>query len=181
MRTRFFSLLTLLMVGAIGMKAQNNKVLVAYFSYSGNTREVANQIKELTGADLFEIKTIKPYPTEYQPCIVVAKEEMEKNARPEIKGKVDNMAQYDVIFVGGPSWWHTAPMAVLTFLESYDLKGKTVIPFCTHESKEDGIFAAIEKATPHSTHLKGFDCFGHEVKSAKPKVEKWLKEIKVIQ
>lgn len=181
MKAKLIVFLSLLLTGGISMYAQNSKTLVAYFSYSGNTREIANQIKELTGGDIFEIQTVKPYPAEYQPCTEVAKKEMEENARPAIKGKVENMERYDTIFVGCPSWWHTAPMAVLTFLESYDLSGKTVIPFCTHESKEDGAFAAIEEATPDSKHLKGFDCFGHSVKSAKPKVEKWLKEIKIIK
>lgn len=181
MKTKIIALITLLAIGGLNMYAQNNKTLVAYFSYSGNTRQVATYIQNLTGGDLFEIQTVKPYPAEYEPCTVVAKEEMESNARPAIKGKVDNMQQYDTIFIGCPSWWHTAPMAVLTFLESYDLSGKTVIPFCTHESKEDGAFAAIEKATPQSKHLKGFDCFGHTAKSAKPKVEAWLKEIAIIK
>lgn len=182
MKTRFFTVIASLLIGAMScVYAQGGKTLVAYFSYSGNTRQVANQIKELTGADIFEIQTVNAYPAEYKPCTEVAKKEMEENARPAIKGRVADMAQYDVIFVGCPSWWHTAPMAVLTFLESYDLSGKTVIPFCTHESKEDGAFAAIEKATPKSTHLKGFDCFGHSAKSAKPQVEAWLKEIGVLR
>ena len=181
MKTRIVTFIALLIMGGTSLYARENKTLVAYFSYSGNTREIAGYIKDLTGGELFEIQTVKPYPAEYEPCTVVARKEMESNARPPVKGKVNDIRQYDTIFIGCPSWWHTAPMVVLTFLESYDLSGKTVIPFCTHESKEDGAFAAIEKATPNSRHLKGFDCFGHAVGSAKPKVEAWLKEIKVIR
>lgn len=153
------------------------KILVAYFSYSGNTRKLAQQIQKLTGGDLFEIQTVKAYPKEYTPCTEVAKKEKEDNARPELKTKVKDMKQYQVVFVGCPSWWHTAPMAVFTFLESYDFAGKTVIPFCTHESREDGAFAAIEKLTPKSRHLKGFDTHGNSVDNDEPKVKKWLKEI----
>lgn len=153
------------------------KILVAYFSYSGNTRKLAQQIQKLTGGDLFEIQTVKAYPKEYTPCTEVAKKEKEDNARPELKTKVKDMKQYQVVFVGCPSWWHTAPMAIFTFLESYDFAGKTVIPFCTHESREDGAFAAIEKLTPKSRHLKGFDTYGNSVDNDEPKVKKWLKEI----
>lgn len=181
MKTGIITFAALFVMGGASLHAQEGKTLVVYFSYSGNTREIAGYIKDLTGGDMFEIQTVKPYPTEYEPCTEAAKKEMESNARPPIKGEVNNIRQYDTIFVGCPSWWHTAPMAVLTFLESHDLSGKTVIPFCTHESKEDGAFAAIEKATPDSEHLKGFDCFGHAAKSSKPKVEAWLKEIKAIR
>lgn len=153
------------------------KILVAYFSYSGNTRKLAQQIQKLTGGDLFEIQTVKAYPKEYTPCTEVAKKEKEDNARPELKTKVKDMKQYQVVFVGCPSWWHTAPMAIFTFLESYDFAGKTVIPFCTHENREDGAFAAIEKLTPKSRHLKGFDTYGNSVDNDEPKVKKWLKEI----
>lgn len=153
------------------------KILVAYFSYSGNTRKLAQQIQKLTGGDLFEIQTVKAYPKEYTPCTEVVKKEKEDNARPELKTKVKDMKQYQVVFVGCPSWWHTAPMAIFTFLESYDFAGKTVIPFCTHESREDGAFAAIEKLTPKSRHLKGFDTYGNSVDNDEPKVKKWLKEI----
>lgn len=157
------------------------KVLVAYFSYSGNTRKLARQIQQLTGGDLFEIQTVKAYPKEYTPCTEVAKKEKEENARPELKTNVENMGQYQVVFIGCPSWWHTAPMAIFTFLESYDFAGKTVIPFCTHESREDGAFAAIEKLTPKSEHLKGFDTYGNNVDNAGPKVKNWLEEIGMLK
>lgn len=169
--------------GAMGAQTDSQErtkktdILIAYFSYSGNTRKLARQIQELTGGDLFEIQTVKEYPKEYKPCTEVAKKELEENARPPLKTKVKNMDQYKIVFIGCPSWWHTAPMAVFTFLEGYEFSGKTIIPFLTHESREDGAFAAIKKLTPKSKHLKGFDTFGSRVDKATPEVQKWLKEI----
>ena len=116
------------------MSLKGKKTLVAYFSWSGNTREAAQYIAQKTGADEFEIIREKPYPVEYNACTEDAKAEKEAGERPAIKGKVENMAQYDVVFVCVPVWWYTAPMPVFTFLEQYNLKGKTVIPFCTSGS-----------------------------------------------
>lgn len=111
-------------------EAAGGKILVAYFSYQGHTAGVAREIAAQTGGDLFEIKPVTPYPG-YDECLDVAKAEKNNNARPAFEGNVENMADYDVIFVGYPIWWYDAPMIVLTFLESNDLSGKTVIPFAT--------------------------------------------------
>lgn len=105
----------------------SGKILVAYFSYQGHTANVAREIAAQTGGDLFEIKPAMPYPG-YDECLDVAKAEKNNNARPSIDGRVENMADYDVVFVGYPIWWYDAPMIVLSFLESYDFSGKTVIP-----------------------------------------------------
>ena len=114
--------LLLTMMAMIGMSysamAQKPKVLIAYFSWSGNTKEIANQIQEITGGDLFEIKTVTPYSSNYNQCVETAKQEKEKNTRPAIQGKVANMSDYDVVFIGYPNWWGTMPLAVLTFMES---------------------------------------------------------------
>ena len=120
----------------------DSKILVAYFSRAGenyqvgvvekgNTKIMAEIIAEETGADLFEIKTVKPYPEGYQECTELAKAELESDTRPEIVGKVEDMSKYDTIYLGYPIWWSDLPMAVYTFLESYDFSGKTIIPFCT--------------------------------------------------
>lgn len=111
--------------------ASSGKVLVAYFSHTGNTQKVAELIQSKTGADIFRIETATPYPTAYRETTELAKQEKATNARPALKNTVPDMAQYDVIFVGYPIWWYTAPMAVATFAESYDFTGKTVITFCT--------------------------------------------------
>lgn len=107
------------------------KILVTYFSHTGNTEKVAQLIQSKTGADIFKIETATPYPSVYRETTELAKQEKADNARPALKNKVENMAQYDVVFVGYPIWWYTAPMAVATFADSYDFSGKTVITFCT--------------------------------------------------
>lgn len=150
------------------------KVLVAYFSWGGNTKHVAEYIARQTGGTLFRIEPQTPYPTEYQPCTEVAKEEKEKNARPAIKGKVDDMAQYDVVFIGCPVWWWTAPMIINTFTESYDFKGKTVIPFCTYAATyRDETLQKIVDLTPAANHLKGFGAVNNSTEG----IDEWLKEI----
>lgn len=132
------------------------KILIGYFSHTGNTRKTANQIHELVGGDIVEIKTETPYPTNYNECADLAKREKESNARPKLSTKVADMNSYDVIFVGYPIWWYTAPMAIHTFLESYDLSGKTVIPFCTSGGSDVAeSMDAIKNLCPNSTVLQG--------------------------
>ena len=164
------------------MSLKGKKVLVAYFSWSGNTKYAAQYIAKKVGADEFEIIREKPYPTEYTPCTEDAKAEKEAGERPAIKGKVENMAQYDVVFVCVPVWWYTAPMPVYTFLEQYNLKGKTVIPFCTAYSGPSSTLKDIVKATPNSDHRDGIcivtkeqNAQGMESKTAR--IDKWLGEI----
>ncbi|WP_371380994.1 flavodoxin [Sporomusa aerivorans] len=139
-----------------GSNKSGKKILIAYFSHTGNTRKAANQIHELVGGDLVEIKTEKPYPTNYNECTDLAKQEKETNARPKLATKVTDMSSYDVIFVGYPIWWYTAPMAIHTFLEAYDLSGKTVIPFCTSGGSDVAeSMGAIRSLCPNSTVLQG--------------------------
>ena len=161
---------------------KGKKVLVAYFSWSGNTKDAAQYIAQRLGADEFEIIREKAYPTEYDPCTEDAKAEKEANERPAIKGAVENMAQYDVVFVGVPVWWYTAPMPVFTFLEQYDLKGKTVIPFCTCYTAEYETLNDIVKATPDSEHRDGLTIVTKEMgaKGMDKKhgeIDQWLTKI----
>jgi len=129
------------LIGGLSVNAQEKnvpaiapgaKILVAYYSYSGNTKEVAEAIHEKVGGDLFEIKAEGTYPEEYRPMTVQAKKEIADGYRPKLTTSVADMAQYDVVFVGSPNWWGTITPQVSSFLESYDLSGKTVIPFITH-------------------------------------------------
>ena len=124
--------------------SDGTNILVAYFSRAdenynvgtiekGNTQIVAEYIADEVGADSFHIETVTPYPADYDDCCDVAKQELSDKARPEIQGGVENMEQYDIVFLGYPIWWGDMPMAVYTFMESYDWSGKVVIPFCTHE------------------------------------------------
>lgn len=111
--------------------SDETKILIAYFSKTGTTEEAAREIQETAGGDLFEITVADQYPSSYQSTVDRARRELDQNARPELSSRVENMEDYDVILLGYPIWWHTAPMAVNTFLESYDLTGKTILPFCT--------------------------------------------------
>lgn len=114
------------------MNSENAKILVAYYSYSGNTKEVAEAIQKKTGGNLFEIKTEGTYPDEYRPMTEQAKQEIQDGYRPKLTTSVADMAQYDIVFIGSPNWWGTITPQVSSFLESYDLSGKTIIPFVTH-------------------------------------------------
>ncbi len=148
------------------------KILIAYFSKTGHTEKVAQEIQKQVGGDLVKIETVKPYPDDYKTTTEVAKAEKDNDERPEISTKIDNMNDYDVIFIGYPIWWHTAPMAVYTFLESYDLSGKTVIPFCTSGGSDiSESMPAIEKLCADSTILKGLTA--NDIDDVAP----WLKEI----
>lgn len=126
--------------------------LIAYFSRAdenytsdgiknlsvGNTEVVANIIHDLTGADLFKIKPVKSYPKDYHETTHLAQIELNNNARPAIKNKLTNTEEYDIIYLGYPNWWGTMSMIVLTFLESINLTGKIIKPFCTHEGSGMG-------------------------------------------
>ena len=175
-------------------KGQGKHILVAYFSRTGdnyavgniakgNTHIVADMIAEAVGADTFEIKTLKDYPANYKECTEVANNELEENARPELAAKVPNMQDYDVIFLGYPIWWSDMPMAVYTFMESYDFQGKTIIPFCT--SAGDVLTGRESSIIPeHAKGAKVLDGLGIEGKraqqnpdSVKPEVQKWLAKL----
>lgn len=155
------------------------KTLVVYFSWGGTTKRVAEEIVSITGADIFRIDPVTPYPTEYTPCTEVAKAETEKGIRPKIKDTVKNLDQYDTIFVGCPVWWHTAPMIIWSFLEdtNYNFKDKTIIPFCTYAATyRDETLTKIVELTPQSTHLTGFGSTG-----GTSGVKSWLQQIKIIE
>ena len=142
-------------------------ILVAYFSRAdenynvgvvkiGNTQILAEYIAEQVGADSFHIETVTPYPADYDDCCDVAKQELADKARPKISGGVDNMDSYDIVFLGYPIWWGDMPMAVYTFMESYDFSDKVVIPFNTHEgSGASGTYSKIKSALPNAQVLDG--------------------------
>ena len=115
---------------------------------------------------------------EYKPCTEVAKAEKEADARPAIKSKVESWEQYDTVFIGCPVWWWTAPMIINTFAESYDFRGKTVVPFCTYAATyRDETLARIRELIPAAEHLKGFGTTGKDTNG----VESWLRTINVIR
>ena len=169
----------------------NGKALVVFFSHAGdnyavgnievgNTKIVADYISELTGADQFEIVTHKYDGMAYTPLINLAQEEVNNGELPEYEGDVD-LSAYDTVFIGGPVWWGTYPQVMFTFFKKHadDLQGKTVIPFTTHEGS--GLANCVEDvkaAFPGANVTKGFSIYGHEVRTNKAKVEKWLKSLK---
>jgi len=136
----------------------SNKILVAYFSWSGNAKTLAGQVAQVTRGDLFEIKTVTPYPNNYDDCIKVAKQEQDNNARPAISGRVANMEQYGTVFLCYPNWWGTLPMAVFTFLEAYNFSGKTIYPLVTHGGSRFGrSLDDIKKLCPRAVIGEGLD------------------------
>lgn len=161
---------------------QKTKGLVAYFSRTGNTRQIANQIHEKVGGDIFEIQAVNPYPSDYNECVERAKQELEECYRPELKTIVKNIESYDVIFIGYPNWWSTIPAPVTTFLSKYDLSGKAVVPFCTHEGSRLGRSVTdINKLCPHSTIRDGLAVGGGDVRNARNEVSAWLRKLGIIE
>ncbi len=136
-------------------EAAGERILVAYFSWSGNTAEMATYLAEQTGGDLLEIQPATPYPTDYSECGDVALAERDNNERPAIANLPDSIEQYDTILIGYPIWWHTAPMIIGTFLESYDFAGKDVYPFTQSASMDteqfDNSMAFVEENASGAT------------------------------
>lgn len=174
--------------GRVAKDEGEAKSIVVFFSHAGdnyavgnievgNTKIVADYISELAGADQFEIVTHKYDGMAYTPLINLAKEETKNGELPEYEGDVD-LSTYDTVFIGGPVWWGTYPQVMFTFFKKHagDLKGKTVIPFTTHEGS--GLANCVEDvkaAFAGANVTKGFSIYGHEVRTEKAKVEKWLK------
>lgn len=156
-------------------EAGEMKVLVAYFSRTGNTGRIAEMIHETAGGDLIEIKTANAYPEDYDAALAQATEERNNNARPELAATEENIGDYDVIYLGYPIWWGDTPMAILSFLESFDSTGKVIVPFCTYGSSGFGnSVTSIQSSAPDATILEGFGVAGAEAKDAGEAVREWL-------
>ncbi len=157
---------------------KSQKILIAYYSYSGNTRALAEEIQKATGGELFEIQPVQAYPKNYDEVVAQAKKEIRADARPELKTKVPNIAEYSVIFVGSPNWWSTIAPPVMTFLTSYDLAGKKIAPFITHGS--GGLAKTvddIQRLAPKSTVLDALSVNGKAVKKSQGEVQQWLRKL----
>lgn len=144
----------------------------------GNAAKIAGWIQERTGGDLFSIIVEEPYSSDYDECLDRAADEKAENARPALVSHVENMDQYDTVFLGFPNWWYTVPMAIHSFLEEYDFKGKTVIPFVTHGT--GGLASTIQDITadlPDSEILEPIGVYRPEVDSSKPAVDAWLESL----
>lgn len=159
---------------------EKSKILVAYFSWGGTTQRMAQEIVRQTGADIFRIEPVTPYPTEYHPCTEVAQAEKDANARPAIASTVENWADYDTVFIGCPVWWWTTPMIICTFAESYDFEGKTVVPFCTYAATyRDETLARIVELTPDAAHLTGEGLTSGRINEQT--IGAWLRNIGIIK
>ena len=173
------------------LKSQNmRKSIVIFFSHAGdnysvgnievgNTKIVADYITEIKGADQFEIVTHKYDGMAYMPLIELAKEEAKKGELPPYEGTAPDLSQYDTVFIGGPVWWGTYPQVMFTLFKDINLDGKTVIPFTTHEGSGLASCANdVRKAFPKAKVTGEFSIYGHEVRTGKAKVERWLKGLK---
>ncbi len=161
---------------------EGKKILVVYYSWGGNTREVANQIQKTTGGDIFEIVPVTPYPSDYQACVDQAKKEIADGVKPPLKSNGADTESYDIIFVGTPNWWSTIAPPVATFLSENNLAGKTIVPFCTHGGgREAQCFTDMAKLCPKSTMLNGLVVPGNRAKEYQNEVDKWLKDIQVVK
>ena len=164
-----------------------SKSIVIFFSHAGdnysvgvidtgNTKIVADYISEITGADQFEIVTHKYDGMAYTPLIELAKKEAAAGELPPYEGTAPDLSGYDTVFIGGPVWWGTYPQVMFTLFKDINLDGKTVIPFTTHEGSGLASCANdVRKAFPKAKVTGEFSIYGHEVRSGKAKVERWLK------
>ena len=184
--------------------ASSSKILIAYFTLAdnyetpedmdatsqasinienkeliGNTEYFANAIQEETGGDLFSVVVKNPYPNDYDKITDMGSEEQKKDARPELATHVENMDQYDTVFVGFPIWWFTMPQAMFTFLEEYDFSGKTIIPFITHGGYGVGSSVKdIQKLCPNADVEKDIFASHRDKVSKKTKeIGKWIKKL----
>lgn len=160
----------------------DSSVLIAYFSWSGNTEQLAGDIQEQLGGDLFKIEPETPYTDNINELSGLALQEQRDNARPALAAHVEDMDQYDVVFIGYPNWWSDMPMPVFTFLEEYDFSGKTVIPFTTYG---DGGFGrsinSIKEILSDATILDGFAVQEHELEGAVGKMTDWLQGLGLVR
>ena len=203
MRTNFIKSFALLIAGLlISVSCSGNgatkekevmekkaKVLIVFFSHAGenynvgnikvgNTKLVADEIQKVTGGDEFEIVANKNYDLPYNDLVNVAKEETEKGEKPSFKGEVKNIDDYDTVFIGGPIWWGTYPRVMFTFFDKYDLNGKTIIPFSTHEGSGLGsVVEDLKTLYPNATFKEAFCIYGTETRKDLSKVDKWLKRL----
>lgn len=168
-----------------------SKILTVYYSRKGenywngsiknlkkgNTERVAEFIKKAVGGDIFEVDSVKTYDADYNKCIQEAKAELQSKERVAVKSYLENLEDYDTIFVGYPNWWGTMPMVIFTFLEHYNLSGKTIIPFCTNEGSGMGKSESdLKNICKGAVIKKGLSIHGAEAENSENKVTDWAKK-----
>lgn len=149
-------------------------ILIVYFSQTGTTKDVAKKLQKLTGGDLLQIQEKNKYPSDYDKTVTRAKKELNQNSRPAVTSVAANMKSYDVVYVGYPIWWHSTPKVINTFLEEQNLKGKTVIPFCTSGGSDiEETLSDLKKSCKGATVLEGYTAEEGTTKE----IRNWLKDI----
>ena len=163
---------------AQNMTLTDKKVLVAYFSWGGNTKSIAEKIQAKTGADIFRIEPVTPYPQDYnRTAYGIAKEQKDKNIHPSINNT--DVSPYDVVFVGTPAWWYTMAPPVMTFLEQNNFEGKTIIPFVTHGGGGGyTIDKDMKKLAKGAKVLSSFVVYERGDSKTDDEITKWLNELK---
>lgn len=202
MKTRVFLLFVWVMLITASCSAENNpseepgnpstsqpeesagdkKVLIAYFSHTGNTRTIAGYIHEMVESDLVEIKTSETYTDDYDTLLAQIREEVASDYCPPLDTHIDSIDSYDVVFVGYPIWVETAAPPMRTFLTTHNLAGKTVIPFCTSgTSSAEASYRLVRSLCPQSTVLEGIQIRRGTYDTAYERVAEWLQKIQMVE
>ena len=159
-------------------EGEGSRALVVYFSWSGNTENVANSIAAQTGADMFRIVPAEPYVDDYNTLLDIASEEKQNGARPEIADRIEDLGQYDVIYAGFPNWWGDMPMILYSFFDSYDFSGKTIAPFCTSGgSGLSDTVNSIKALEPEAEVLEGLHIRDSASSDPDSAVGEWLERL----
>ena len=163
-----------------GTVTENDKLIV-YYSLSGNTKLVADYIQSLTDADIFELKLVEPYSLELYDTIERVRDEVEINYRPKLAKGIDNLADYDIIFIGSASWFGSLSLPVLSFLETHDLSDKTIVPFITYGGGGfDNTITDLKALLPEASFLPEFGVTGLYAEYSQPDILQWLKDIEIL-
>lgn len=157
---------------------ENNKKIVVFFSYTGNTKKIAESIQKKLNCDILEIKPVKPYSTDYQTVVDEEQNNESSKKKPEIQSINKDLSQYDEIIVGSPVWWYTIAPVIRTFLSENDLKGKIIKPFATNAGWLGRTFQEIEKLCPDSKVEKGmnivFESYSDNLVTSPDEIDKWI-------
>lgn len=155
----------------------NKKVLIAYYSYSGNTKRVAEKIQQLTNGNIFEIVPKKAYPNNYNDVVNLAKDEKQKDIKPELTDN-GNVKDYDIIFLGTPVWWYTMASPVKTFISNNDFSGKTIVPFCTHGGGgASSTYIDMQKLAKGAKVTEGYTSYENSAKDSE--IADWINKLKL--
>ena len=151
------------------------KILIAYFTWSGNTQGIAYELQKQTGAEIFEIRPVNEYSESYNTVLRQAQQDQRKQARPKLKSRVKDFESYDIIMLGYPNWWASIPMPIASFLQEYNFSGKIIMPFCSHGGGRFGqSLTAIAKLAPDSVITEGLSIHYSGGSTLKSDIAKWL-------